>query len=146
MNDLLQILKKDSDGEPIETPEKELIISIDQYFMGRLDYENHPDILTNAEILLNKINLLLQNAPFTVSLRSGYRSPEINKKAGGSKKSSHMTGEGIDIADNDGIIKRWIKNNFVKVTNLDLFQEHPDHTPTWVHLQTRPTKRNPFTP
>ncbi len=132
------ILKPDYQHKPRFT--------LDQYFMGRLDYENHPEIKQAAIDLLERIDLLFTTYKGTLTLRSGYRSPEINSKAGGSAQSTHMIGQGIDIADNDGKVKAWIKDHFVLVTENKLFQEHPSKTPTWVHLQTRPTRNNPFYP
>lgn len=135
----------------LKNPKNELlkdfqIISIEDYFMGRLDFHNHPEIAQNAQLLLNKIDLLFKDCPFYITLSSGYRSPEINAQFGGSKQSTHMTGQGIDIKDPTGIIKKYVLNNWSKVLELGLFMEDPKHTKTWCHLQTRPTKNNPFTP
>lgn len=70
---------------------------------------------------------------------SGYRSPEYNVKIGGSPRSAHCTCKAIDIRD-DGTIKQFVKDNIDLCERLGLYFEHFDHTPTWVHMTTRPPK------
>lgn len=73
---------------------------------------------------------------------SFFRNPVVNRLAGGSSTSQHMTGEAIDIdGDPTGIpnteILQWIRKN------LDFDQliwefSNPNGTPAWVHVSYRP--------
>jgi uncharacterized protein YcbK (DUF882 family) len=62
---------------------------------------NVPDAESRAKLqilcdeLLEPIRRILGNKPIRVN--SGFRSPEVNKKIGGAKRSQHMKGEAADI-------------------------------------------------
>ena len=76
------------------------------------------------------------NEPIYIS--SGYRSPELNKIIGGSKRSQHSKGEAIDI-DND--FRNSVSNkeifDYIK-DNLDfdqlIFENGTEKDPEWVHV------------
>lgn len=74
-------------------------------------------------------------------LNSGWRPPAVNATTpGASKTSRHMTGEGADLRDPDGRLDRWLMTPRGQqvMTRLGLWLEHPDSTPGWAHLQTKP--------
>jgi zinc D-Ala-D-Ala carboxypeptidase len=50
--------------------------------------------LTRVASLLEEVRVLLGTVPILIS--SGYRSPDLNKAIGGSKKSAHMAGLAVD--------------------------------------------------
>lgn len=118
-----------------------------EFLMGRdVEYPLNGEFEENMEELLIKINLLRHQykKPFIVS--SGYRPGKYNKSAGGSKASAHLSCQAIDLKDPKKHIKKWLLDNIPLLESLGLYMEHPDYTPTWVHLQTRPTKNRIFIP
>lgn len=120
------------------------MITLKEFLMGReKDYSLTLDFALNAAQTLAGVNYLrgLYGRPLSVS--SGYRPGSYNKKAGGAKNSSHLSCEAIDIADPTGHFAKWCILNLNEVKNAGLYLEDPDHTPGWVHLQTRaPMSRN----
>lgn len=92
----------------------------------------------NATELLRRVNALLEYLGCDVTLSSGWRPPSYNKKIRGSLYSAHLTGQALDIKDIDGSFKEMVTEDLLR--QYDLYQESPLHTPTWCHLQTRPTK------
>lgn len=96
--------------------------------------------IINLTILIDKISVLRDNYGKPMKVTSGVRSMEdqmrINPKA---PNSAHRTGEAVDILD-DGSLKQFIANNLTLIEELDLYFEDFDHTPTWVHIQTRKPK------
>lgn len=97
--------------------------------------------LSELLIALNKLRKLY-GKPMYVS--SGYRPGRFNKAAGGAQKSQHLTCEAVDFKDADGAIKAFCTVQILE--QCGLYMEHPDATPTWCHLQTRPTKNRIFRP
>jgi uncharacterized protein YcbK (DUF882 family) len=115
--------------------------TVREYLKGRVQL-----IDLSKELQDNMFNILMAadvvrrryGKPLIVS--SGYRSPEFNASIGGAKNSAHMSCEAIDLVDIDGKLKDWIAANVNILEELDLYMEHPSATPTWCHLQTRPTR------
>jgi hypothetical protein len=102
--------------------------------------------LENRKNLLRKVNAFFADHPDILIVSSGYRSPAHNKKIGGAPKSAHVTCEAIDLSDPDNSLKRYIVKNRLNYEKLGLYFEHFSRTSTWVHIQTRPTKRRFFLP
>jgi hypothetical protein len=73
-----------------------------------------------------------------IHVTSGYRSPELNAKIGGSKSSSHCQGEAIDIdADlTEGLTNRELFDFIRKNLDFDLliWEFGNDYEPNWVHV------------
>lgn len=121
------------------------MITKEDILMGReKEFPLSDLLLKNLQILADKINILESICPFKLRISSGYRPGRYNTAAGGAPKSSHISCEAVDIADKGGLLKEWCLKNINKLTELGLFMEDPAKTPTWVHLQTRKTKGNPF--
>lgn len=99
------------------------------------------DQLNNLRILNYKLNCVRQFFGKPLTITSGFRTVpeqmEIYLKLG--KKpplgSMHLFGAAADVADSDGILKKWILDNLEFMENQFLFMEDFDATPTWVHLQ-----------
>jgi len=106
-----------------------------------------PDIEANAEVLLVKVNSLLEACilsgfkptanPATGTLISGqnnggWRPPEC---AIGAPSSAHKTGEAVDIYDPENELEVLIGVD--ELTRHGLYKEHPNATPRWLHLGTR---------
>ncbi len=109
--------------------------------MGRdAEYPLTPVMEGNLAELLKRLNQFrhIYGNPMVVS--SGYRPGPYNIKAGGAPNSSHLTCEACDFRDADGKLKDYLSKNPGILDICDLYMEHPDVTPTWVHLQIRATK------
>lgn len=114
------------------------MLTLDDYWMGRFkQYPASAEIIFNATVLLDRINVLINRYGGIVKMTSGYRPPEINAKAGGAKNSAHCTGEAIDLADPHGEFGEWLLENLIVLHTLDLYMEAPKSAVNHVHLQTR---------
>jgi len=120
------------------------MIDLKLYWKGR--DKTHPSDLTpaiikNASDLLAKVNALLSLFGYPRGVNSGWRPKtvqmEINPRAPNSK---HITGQAIDLEDRDGKLKEWCVFHQDQLERFGLYMEHPEDTPTWVHLQTVPPK------
>lgn len=121
------------------------MISRNEVLMGReVEYPLTPEVEANLNRLLAAVNELraLYGKPMAVS--SGYRPGRFNAAAGGAKSSSHMSCEAVDFKDADGAIKKWITVDILK--ECGLYMEDPTRTPSWCHVQIRPTKNIIFKP
>lgn len=78
-------------------------------------------------------------------INCGYRCPKHNAEVGGAPQSAHLSGEAADISDTDQSLR-----DFLSVPSAleyyGIWAEDFAHTPTWVHLQVRPTKERIFIP
>lgn len=112
--------------------------------MGReVQYPILPEWNRNVSELLDRVNGILSQypeQPLTVVVNSGYRPGHWNTQAGGSPRSAHLTCEAVDIADPGGILARWLLGNLSLLEQYNLYLEDPSRTPSWIHLQTRPTR------
>lgn len=133
-----------------------------QEYLAQHEKEAAPGELTdeiraNAERVCEAANAIEIASGITCKLRSGWRPAGFNASfahhdasgalvRGGALKSKHMTGEGIDIADNDGAIDAWLTDE--RLEQLGLYREHPDSTPNWCHVQIVPPRsgRRTFIP
>lgn len=111
------------------------MITIDAILMGRITYDKLP-MEQKADLKrLHSVLFDIETAygkPFKVS--SGYRTPEANQAAGGAKKSLHMVCKACDIQDTDGLLDKWISEHQDLLEKLGVWQEHPDATKGWCHL------------
>jgi hypothetical protein len=129
------------------------MITLEEYLMNRDTthaLEFSPAIRKNALAtidLVNRLLILAKGAGVQIRPRkdgtltnSGWRPPSLNAKTpGASRTSLHMTGQAIDLHDPDGKIARWCMEGTHKaLSDLGLWLEHPDFTPGWCHLQTKP--------
>jgi hypothetical protein len=126
------------------------MISTDEYFIrvkegdARKEKCFTPEHAKNADKLLSAVNALLAaydahlGHHFKAFVRSGYRSAAVNACIpGAAKRSHHMTGNAVDIADNDGALDKWLSTpeGIEAQRSCKLYREHPDQTSTWCHLQ-----------
>ena len=116
-------------------------VGIEEYWMGRdVKYRNEmtPAIIKDAWETVQKVNKLAVIAGWKdLVVSSGWRPAAVNAVIkGAAKKSLHLTGQAIDIADPDGSIDRWCIDNQNALEKAGLWLEHPDATPSWCHLQT----------
>lgn len=112
-------------------------ISVDEYLQGRAKLEDLPDeTISNINTLIPKINDLLEKFGEYRKVNSGYRTIEDQKRINPkSMKSRHLTGQAIDISDENGKFQKWILNNIKIIEELDLYFEDFSYTKNWVHCQ-----------
>lgn len=94
-----------------------------------------------ASDLAERLGLLgvpLYTHPSTgTPLSSGWRPPSVNAATpNASPTSRHMTGEGGDVYDPDGLIDDYLMAHQDLLAEFGIWLEHPDYTPTWSHWQT----------
>ncbi len=121
------------------------MISRDEILMGR-DKEfplssELEDNLNNLLVAVNKLSSLY-GKPMVVT--SGYRPGHYNWDAHGAASSPHITCQAVDFKDQDNKIKEWLTPEIL--TQCGLYQEDPQYTPTWVHVQIRTTHNRVFKP
>lgn len=121
------------------------MITRDEILMGRdKEFPLSPELESNLSNLLIAVNKLrtMYGKPMYVS--SGYRPGHYNKDAGGAENSAHCVCMAVDFKDIDKALKKYITVDILK--KCGLYQEDPSKTPTWLHVQTRPTKNIVFKP
>lgn len=110
-------------------------VTVDEIMGGKNKLPIEADNLCNLMVQINRLRDWY-GKQFIIT--SGYRDEEHNKRVGGAKNSAHLTCEAVDIQC-EGLSEELMKNPWV-LEKFDLWMEHPSQTPTWVHLQIRPTK------
>jgi len=127
------------------------VITLKEFYMGRdatHASELTDEIRSNALVTVERANKLLalyveatgDARPRRVN--SGWRPPAVNTAIGGARRSNHTLGRAIDIADASRALKRWLVTPAGQVALIEcgLWMEHPDATPTWVHVQIVPPR------
>lgn len=94
---------------------------------------NGDDSVILNYVLINKIQELRKILGCPVIINSGYRTPEYNKKVGGSSISQHMLGKAVDISTrnldiDDETLIRICKN--LGFTGIGIYD-------TWIHVDVR---------
>lgn len=117
------------------------MISRADFFKGRdttyrLDFT--PAIETEAQATIKKANqLLIAFGDEFRGVTSGWRPPAVNATTPNAAiKSKHMTGQAIDIQDDEGDLDEWCLAHPGALAQLGLWQEHPASTKGWCHVQT----------
>jgi uncharacterized protein YcbK (DUF882 family) len=119
------------------------IISLEDFITASGKYKERlkseeltQDVKNNGEKLLNRVCQLLKELGINKAVvSSGFRPSSINGKIkGAAKKSLHMLGKAIDLADVDGKLYKAISSKPELLKKYGLWLEHKDDTPTWVHL------------
>lgn len=122
------------------------MITLTDYWMGRdreFPLALTPQIEKNAALTVQLVNALLVRFGEGRKVTSGWRPPEVNAKtAGAAPKSKHMTGQAIDLADQEGDLDDWLMSaeGQAAMAELGLWHEHPAATKGWAHLQTVPPR------
>lgn len=60
--------------------------------------------------------------------------------------SGHLKCQACDFEDLDGELDTWCLQNVSVLEQLGLWLEHPDSTPGWTHLDTKPRSNRVFRP
>lgn len=104
--------------------------------ISNLPSQEHYD---NLAAIANKIfQPIRQHFGKPIAVTSGYRSPALNKKVGGSATSAHCAGQALDLdADVFGGLTNADIFNYVKA-NLEydqiIWEFGTDKNPDWVHI------------
>lgn len=121
------------------------MINDSAYWMGRdVKYASEltGEIEENAKELIGRVNNLLASLLMGErEVRSGWRPQGVNdatKNAAASSK--HITGQAVDLADNDRSLAKAIMLDPEALETFGLWMEDTRWTPTWVHLQSVPPK------
>ena len=128
-------------GELCKTSHK----TADGNIPSRVAIENLRRICENwLEDLRYSNNTLYGNKDLPIIINSGYRSPEVNKLAGGSPSSNHLTGCAVDIRC-EGIEQALRYANILldiadgtKRDFDELFIERNKQGRYWIHFAVRP--------
>jgi len=112
----------------------------------RLGLDNTPDdvALENLKTLCEKVlQPVRDHFGKSVTVNSGYRSPESNAAVGGSKTSDHCKGQAADI-EIDGVpnpdLAEWIQNNLDYTQLILEFYTQGQPNSGWVHVSYNPEK------
>lgn len=120
------------------------------FYMGRdktYAKDLTPAIRLNAIETIKRANVLLtafyaaNPSTHQRAVNSGWRPPAVNANVpGAAKLSKHMTGQAIDIGDDDDQLDAWCMSATGQTTleKIGLWLEHPSATPRWCHVQTVP--------
>lgn len=117
--------------------------------MGRhWEYPVTEEEAVNMARVWHRVNLLVSRYPAELTkaglVSSGYRPGHYNVKAGGAAKSTHLSCEAIDVADQTGALDSWIDANPQILVDCNLWREDPAKTKGWVHLDIRPRRNRTF--
>lgn len=106
----------------------------------------------DCEELLSRVNPLLAEAT-SAGAWTGANDPDTGCQISGSKggdgdggfrtpasttgapHSAHRQAQAVDVYDPGNTLDAWLTDE--KLEQYDLYREHPDSTPSWVHLTTR---------
>jgi zinc D-Ala-D-Ala carboxypeptidase len=114
----------------------------------RLGLHNFPDndTLINMQLIANRVfEPLREWVGGPIKINSFYRSPDLNKAIGGSKKSQHCKGQAIDLDDTYGNATNAEMFNYIKGTlSFDqlIWEFGDDDNPSWVHVSYVSEKEN----
>ena len=110
----------------------------------RLGIDNTPDeeALDNLKTLCDKVlQPVREHFGKSVTVNSGYRSPESNAAVGGSKTSDHCKGQAADI-EIDGLpnpeLAQWIMDNLDYTQLILEFYTQGQPNSGWVHVSYDP--------
>jgi len=98
------------------------------------------NVLPNILQLAKNLQVLRDSIGKSISITSGYRSPQHNKKIGGAKDSQHVKGMAADIKVSGMtpkevalVIEGLIEQGKIKQGGIGIY-------PSWVHYDIRGTK------
>jgi zinc D-Ala-D-Ala carboxypeptidase len=106
----------------------------------RLGIENNPgayEVKCARDLAFHVFEPLRKWVGGPIRINSFFRSPDLNKAIGGSKKSQHCYGQAMDLDDTHGFKTNAEMFNYIK-DNLDydqlIWEFGTDENPDWVHV------------
>jgi hypothetical protein len=120
------------------------MITLTDYF-GRMShqFQPEPEVVSNAQVLLERVNALLAELQWKPNINSGWRSAAYNALVpNAAPKSKHITGQAIDLSDPDGELDQLLFDDQRLLVKHQLWLEHPLATKGYTHLQSVPPRSN----
>ena len=104
----------------------------------RLNVDNSPSDIHLVNLTHLAIHILqpVRDQFGVITINSGYRSPALNAKVGGSKTSQHCNGQAADFesfSTPNPDLAKWIANNLVFDQLILEFYDGKDPNSGWVH-------------
>jgi len=113
----------------------DVVTSSGKYKDRLLSKELTDEVLRNIDKLCLALNAAFAELGLAFpKVSSGFRTAAANGAAGGAKKSLHMLGKAVDFEDPSGELDKAVAARPDILRKYGLFQEHPDHTVGWLHL------------
>lgn len=113
------------------------------FTLSEFNKHNSPltsEVQGNITRLAHNLQMLRDYLDAGIKVTSGYRSPEVNAKVGGAKKSTHLTGKAADIKVS-GYTPKQVYNSIEALIEMGRMEQGGlGLYPTWVHYDIRGTK------
>tara|TARA_R100000458_G_C8163409_1_gene166617 strand:- start:188 stop:655 length:468 start_codon:yes stop_codon:yes gene_type:complete len=106
----------------------------------RLGIDNTPKNhhLKSMQRLITNLIQPMRDALGPIRITSGYRSPELNRAIGGSKKSQHSKAEAVDIQFwSEGQMKNQIIYDWVLKSGIEFDQMINEFDFAWIHISLK---------
>jgi len=106
----------------------------------RLGIDNTPKNhhLKSMQRLITNLIQPMRDALGPIRITSGYRSPELNRAIGGSKKSQHSKAEAVDIQFwSEGQMKNRIIYDWVLKSGIEFDQMINEFDFSWIHISLK---------
>jgi len=106
----------------------------------RLGIDNTPKNahLKSMQRLITNLIQPMRDSLGPIRITSGYRSPELNRAIGGSKKSQHSKAEAVDIQFwSEGQMKNQIIYNWVLKSGIEFDQMINEFNFAWIHISLK---------
>ena len=101
--------------------------------------------LQNAKKLFAKVVQPIREKFGVTIITSGYRSPDLNAKIGGSSKSQHCKGQAVDLEclkESNADVAMWIENNLDFDQLILEFYTPGDPRSGWIHISYNEDGKN----
>ena len=106
----------------------------------RLGIDNTPKNhhLKSMQRLITNLIQPMRDALGPIRITSGYRSPELNRAIGGSKKSQHSKAEAVDIQFwSEGQMKNQLIYDWVLNSGIEFDQMINEFDYAWIHISLK---------
>jgi uncharacterized protein YcbK (DUF882 family) len=104
------------------------------FTLSEFECKDGSNLVKLDEKLIELLQQLRDRAGLAVKIHSGYRTPEHNKKVGGSPKSQHLEGKAADIS-----VKGWTPKKLAELAEVIGFDGIGIYD-TFIHVDTRGKK------
>lgn len=124
------------------------MITMDELLHGAKLEDQTPEVQSNLQILLERINKIRAEWGKPMRVTSGFRAMADHLRIYKAKgitdlkripmKSKHLIGAAVDIYDPKQELQKWCKANEPSLVKAGLWMEDFSATPTWCHFQMMP--------